>query len=561
MSALPATRHRVLAIPELLDTIFRMMDNHCNLTNSLVCRAWSEIALDTLWRQVDDLHRLFNLLAPLRKASSGKYEFSRLPESNDWLHFQRYSKRVRVLLYDENESDRMLNQTVFDDIARTRVTLSVLPNMHTLSWRATIPLCVMFMHSNVKRFIVHLPEIIESTSPRPFFDDIVARMPALTYLDVRTNIPMNSLEEEAVRLLSSLSKLQKLTMPRFFFTTRVAECLSRLPKLGCIEFQYFEEQGAGNPVDVTVFKPELSEGAFASLWDLSLTAAYKDVERFLTIPFSPSNLTMLYVESPNIESPTIIQRLFTAISENCQMLKLLALISPRRATSDSDPTTIDVDQRINMETLKPLLGCANLTSLEIIHRHPLGLQREDLEVLALRWPSLETLNLNNEPLDLHSSDLTLDILIPFARHCPHLTHLSIFIDASSNAIPSFSPTSALPTFKNLQRLSMGLSIITESTSVAIFLSQILPLECIVDSGIIWDESFQMQDETGTIIANRYRLWNDANTLIPILARVRMEERERTKEMKREMDDLQIRTRILMEKFGNVVGSAESCVML
>lgn len=65
--------HRVLAIPELLDTIFRMMDNRCNLNNALVSRAWSEIALDTLWRQVDDLHRLFNLLAPLRKASSGKY--------------------------------------------------------------------------------------------------------------------------------------------------------------------------------------------------------------------------------------------------------------------------------------------------------------------------------------------------------------------------------------------------------------------------------------------------------------------------------------------------------
>lgn len=65
--------HRVLAIPELLDTIFRTMDNRSNLNNALVCRAWSEIALDTLWREVDDLHRLFNLLAPLKKTSSGKY--------------------------------------------------------------------------------------------------------------------------------------------------------------------------------------------------------------------------------------------------------------------------------------------------------------------------------------------------------------------------------------------------------------------------------------------------------------------------------------------------------
>lgn len=65
--------HRILAIPELLDTIFRTMDNSSNLNNALVSRAWSDIALDTLWRQVNDLHRLFNLLAPLRKTSSDKY--------------------------------------------------------------------------------------------------------------------------------------------------------------------------------------------------------------------------------------------------------------------------------------------------------------------------------------------------------------------------------------------------------------------------------------------------------------------------------------------------------
>lgn len=417
------------------------------------------------------------------------------------------------------------------------------------------------MHSNVKRFIIHLPDIIESTSPRPFFDDVVARMPGLTHLDIRTTIPMNSLEDEAIRLLSSFPKLQKLTMPRFFLTTRIAECLSQLPKLGCIEFQYFDEQGLGNPIDTAVFRPELAEGAFPSLWDLSLTAVYKDVERFLTIPFSPSNLTMLYIDSPNIETPAAIQQLLTAISENCQMLKLLALVSPRRLPNDSDTTSTDAPQRVNMETLKPLFACANLTSLEIIHRYSLDLQREDLEVFALRWPSLETLNLNNEPLDLRSSSMTIEALIPFARHCPHLTHLGIFIDASHNLIPAFSPTSPLPPFKSLRRLSMGLSPITDPMPVAIFLSQILPLECKVDSGIVWDESFQVDEEAGNIVAHRYDLWGTANSLIPTLTRVRMEERERTKEMKRELDDLQMRTRVLMEKFGNMVGSSECCIML
>ena len=58
--------HRVLRIPELLDMIFGYLDPNSNAVNARVCRRWSDIALDTLWKEVDDLYRLFGLLAPLR---------------------------------------------------------------------------------------------------------------------------------------------------------------------------------------------------------------------------------------------------------------------------------------------------------------------------------------------------------------------------------------------------------------------------------------------------------------------------------------------------------------
>jgi hypothetical protein len=65
--------HRVLAIPELLDMIFGFLDEGFNATNARVSKQWSEIALDTLWRDVSDLYRLFGLLAPLEKTSEGDY--------------------------------------------------------------------------------------------------------------------------------------------------------------------------------------------------------------------------------------------------------------------------------------------------------------------------------------------------------------------------------------------------------------------------------------------------------------------------------------------------------
>lgn len=65
--------HRVLAIPELLDMIFGFLDEGSNASNARVSKQWSDIALDTLWRDVSDLHRLFGLLAPLEKCSDGDY--------------------------------------------------------------------------------------------------------------------------------------------------------------------------------------------------------------------------------------------------------------------------------------------------------------------------------------------------------------------------------------------------------------------------------------------------------------------------------------------------------
>ena len=61
----PAIR-RVLEVPELLDTIFRFLDDSSNASNARVCKKWLDVALDILWRHVDDLYTLFNILAPLR---------------------------------------------------------------------------------------------------------------------------------------------------------------------------------------------------------------------------------------------------------------------------------------------------------------------------------------------------------------------------------------------------------------------------------------------------------------------------------------------------------------
>lgn len=71
--------HRVLTIPELLALIFSYLDKQSNAANSCVNKQWSNIALDTIWGDVDDLHKLFSLLVPLAEVR-GLYAYVRFSQ-------------------------------------------------------------------------------------------------------------------------------------------------------------------------------------------------------------------------------------------------------------------------------------------------------------------------------------------------------------------------------------------------------------------------------------------------------------------------------------------------
>jgi len=484
-------------------------------------------------------------------------EFERLPDSTDWKRFEKYGKRVRRLRYHAPTAGG-LDQSVFDTVATTRTRLDILPNMHTLSWHAPLSLSILFMHSGVKKFSVFLPIELTTASPRPYFQDLATRMPNLINLDFRSYVPMRDIESEMVELFEALPRIRKVTFPRYYLTTKIAEALSKLDQLGVIEFQYLAEQGAGNAEDINPFTPTLEEGAFPTLWDHSMAVRYDDAARFLNLPFSPANLTMLYIDSDIIESPTSIRNMLSVVAENCQLLKFIALVSLRNASSSAMiEEEFDPEMSITIDTIKPALKLPNLTTLELVHQYPLSFKQSDLELLASSWPSLETLLLNTEPVFLKESNLTLEALLPFAKHCPQITHLGIFVDATIDEL-------TMPTvqFQSLKRLSMGVSVIDHDNPVALYLSQILPLGCKVDCGITWDEAKEVEHELSHTVQNRCDLWTKVSELLPVLTKLRMQERERTRLLEKELDDLRMRTRVINETTAlGVTMDISTCVMI
>ncbi|OBZ73090.1 hypothetical protein A0H81_06679 [Grifola frondosa] len=132
-----STMHRVLEIPEILELVFGFMQEKDNANNACVCKRWSDVALDALWRKVDDLPRLFGLLAPIVAVNSPSphHGFSRTIEPDDWKRFSRYAGRTDT-----------------EHLAR----------LHELEWLAIgvdrMRLSVMLMHENVRHFAVRLWE-------------------------------------------------------------------------------------------------------------------------------------------------------------------------------------------------------------------------------------------------------------------------------------------------------------------------------------------------------------------------------------------------------------------
>jgi hypothetical protein len=306
-----------------------------------------------------------------------KQELTRLPTSTDYPRFMRYARLVRRLSYNVNSpTHREIHHTVFDAIARTRMRMELLPNLTELEWivnygvvtdlATDVSMSVLFMHAGVKKFVVWLPfdwnvgvsdEVPAVGSGEPYIREIATRMPHLTHLDLRTYTAMHILQPSVTTsLFPHLFSLQTLILPNYHLTSSVLTTLSRLPHLGVIQFEYGSDQGDGDADDVQIVSPTLEEGAFPSLWDLSLTATLPDMTNFLNLDFAPVNLTSLYIDCPRKQSSKELQRFLVCVRDNCQLLKALYLeliwmdIRPR-----------EEDDRVRFETLEPLLGCLNLT--------------------------------------------------------------------------------------------------------------------------------------------------------------------------------------------------------
>jgi hypothetical protein len=115
----------------------------------------------------------------------------------------------------------------------------------------------------------------------PYFMEVVTRMPRLTELDLRMNIPTRLIAKPLTAFLSSLpGSLETIIFPNYHITSLILSTLSHLPHLHTVQFEYFSApssctQGAGCIANIQSLSPTLGTDIFPALSDLSLMAPYK----------------------------------------------------------------------------------------------------------------------------------------------------------------------------------------------------------------------------------------------------------------------------------------------
>ncbi|KAI0272481.1 hypothetical protein BC834DRAFT_856952 [Gloeopeniophorella convolvens] len=532
---------RVLAIPELLQLIFSFGTQGSNVTNALVCRGWRDAALDQVWREVDDLFVLLRLLAPLQRQSL--YVFTRTPTPADWARFVPYARRVRSLVFGARADERslLLDDCVFHDLARTRSTLEILPNLRRLWWQHTLPTkaqhAVLFMHDKVTEFAFD----VSSGGNELIMENALERMPSLRTLTC-TCLDMFRAEGgiEMLRpLLTGLQRLQKVALPKDYLDGQVLRMLSLLPELQVIQF---DNLGGVKCNEVTIHSM-VEEGAFPVLNDLCLDSTLDDMRVYLTGGALLPRLKKLSVESVYVENPTAVQQFMTDVVRCYPSLELFEI-----------DVIVYVDEQdaceaLTLEHIRPILSLKQLTRLELRHNMPLQISESDLAEMGVALPAVEYLVLNPEPLALLKPRLSLDSLVSFAQNFPNLCHLGLYLNAEGIYMHASLLDVKTRLFPHLRTIDVGVSPIgSDHVPVALYLSHLLAENEMVSvlSGVAWhDDLYAMAPLYVEQVNERCHGWAEVARTLPLLLQLRKEEKQHRQDIEKEVEDLRMRNEVLM----------------
>ncbi|KDQ24633.1 hypothetical protein PLEOSDRAFT_1107561 [Pleurotus ostreatus PC15] len=469
---------RVLGIPELLAHIFLLSSRQANTVYARVCKEWSDVALDVLWREINNPSHLIQLLCPLHPEPDGDggviWSFVKehgAIQTTDWARLRSYAKRVRILVVPRRIP--ILDDSVFTEIQRAG---RFLPNLQRLEWYTNAFYYPLFTDKNVLHLTLRLdPEdthhlsqiILDIPKFLPLLTSLMLELPdyyAYFGMDMLKRF-FSTLEDVHNAIAISLTKLPSLTyfsLPKFFCTPTILQQLAMLKKLVSVEVSLLS-----SPYN-SIFPVDLETRSFMSLTRLAFSMSFERAMECFSQTNYPPNIIRLELASTAFEPEPDYSGILEVLSASYPDLEELVLDS-----TVSPPVDIElaVQTEITLHSLQPVLRWSGLKVLKLRHYFPFSLTHDDILAFAKALPSIEILLLNPSPGALLQPSFPIGTLLVFETHCPRLQHLGLYFGIGTEHIPVAVVERCL---SKLLTLDLGASRADPSLDIGCLFNDICP---------------------------------------------------------------------------------------
>ncbi|KAF8960823.1 hypothetical protein BDZ97DRAFT_1760466 [Flammula alnicola] len=421
------------------------------LNLALTCHAFTEGALDELWRKIDKMLYLLRLLSGLRlvrKHNQLRYILDRPILDSELALLDKYARRVRTLIYyPEGNIDPWVYFRVAQGMKKP-----FFPLLRDLCITGYGPEVALLVSPSLLR--VHaMPYLERCGHENPpvmwsFFDSILEQAPDMQYLHFGFSIPERSLD-----CISKLENLRHVgisqdSVGRLKTPTRLdSTFLETLAHMRCLSSMYF--------CGLVDFSLENSFVDFCSLTKLTITSTVQQVVPLLQSGkwFGLESFTLAFAEGyKSLQELTADfeeaswHAFFLALRQNTgQQFKELNLGYDATCCRDGSgrygigryPDTFRLVSDIRAPIYADLLKL-NLTKVNIAYAAFWSLSPAHMRGFIKAWPDIEELHIFTPrvgTLDFHA-------LIQVAENLPHLESLLFSFRTENvpelNAVPSLS---------------------------------------------------------------------------------------------------------------------------
>ncbi|KAL5521934.1 hypothetical protein ACEPAF_1788 [Sanghuangporus sanghuang] len=486
-----AAAAQVLSTYDIFERIvcLDVLDRQDMINCAVVCRSWSDLALNGLWSHssFDDLLHIFPSIAKTHK-QDGELEWSIGNISiAHWDRFLHYSKRVNTL-----EATCSIPDLLIWEISFSRPGIALFPRLKKVLWQADrsstdnwIKFSRIFLHANLSDLAVS-PDVNKDESIADFISELPTRTPYLSSLHVE------------------IPPVQTQAISTYLFRTRLKDTLLLLPNLVILSLHY---EMTSSDIGMIAKLPKLRtlslglalkkrsknfawwcnvENPFPSLTSLEIIRGrIRGIDQLLdaiTNKHALTALTVSVVDFTELALETFIQNL----QSTCPALEHLSLRQDkldRPAFASFFEWSLGSIPSLPRTMLELLKGFQQLKSLHIVYYRSSDMTDDDFMELVGALPNLIALKLICIPTTTEHPALTLKVLHRLAHfyrdrlNHSRLTNLHLQINASTwpdetvDALLSSAETYELD---SLDVLSLSASPMSSVDDTALYLNHMIP---------------------------------------------------------------------------------------